>query len=57
VGRSPLGASGLPLFFGVADPHPLGLVPPALPGRAFRTVARSLSTMQKEALVASGPSS
>lgn len=52
--RSPLEASGLPLFFRVADPVELGLPPAA--GVTVRSAARSLSTMQKEALVVTRPS-
>jgi hypothetical protein len=51
---SPLIACGKPLFFKVADPDRLGLrAPPARRGQAVRAAARSLSLMQKEALVAS----
>ncbi|MDR7415832.1 MAG: OsmC family protein [Armatimonadota bacterium] len=56
MGKSPLEVSGLPLFFrvGAADPS---LRPSRIPGGiGVRTVARSLSTMQKEALVATGAS-
>ncbi len=54
MGSSPLEACGLPLFFRVAEPSPVR--PPAVPeGFGVRVLARSLSTMQKEALVA-GPS-
>ena len=46
--------SGQPLFFRVADGAGTGVLPPAdRPGVALRTVARSLSLMQKEALVGS----
>lgn len=53
MGRSPLEASGLPLFFPVFQAP--GWLTPAQPGgevTAVRVVARSLSLMQKEALVA-----
>ncbi len=54
MGRSPLEASGLPLFFPISQAP--GRLTPAQPGgevTAVRVVARSLSLMQKEALVAS----
>jgi len=53
VGHSPLESSGLPLFF-LVSPAPGGIQPtPRGPGAAaVRVVARSLSVMQKEALVA-----
>jgi hypothetical protein len=45
---------GMPLFFEVADPEKLALVPPPNRlGEAVRVAVRSLSGMQKEALVAS----
>ncbi len=55
-GRDLLSASGKPLFFKVASPDGVGFAPPAIrPGRgeAVRVCVRSLSVMQKEALVAS----
>lgn len=53
--RSPLEKSGKPLFFRVGNAGDLGIVPPALRrGDAIRTCVRSLSAMQKEALVVSG---
>jgi hypothetical protein len=55
VGQSPLQASGMPLFFPVS-PAPEGLRPPTPEyprATAVRVVARSLSLMQKEALVTS----
>jgi hypothetical protein len=46
--------SGKPLFFPIADPGALGLDPPAPRlGEAVRLAVRSLSVMQKEALVVS----
>ncbi|MDX1561853.1 MAG: OsmC family protein [Gammaproteobacteria bacterium] len=49
-----LKASGKPLFFEVTDPERLGIgAPPLRRGDAIRTYARSLSVMQKEALVVS----
>jgi len=51
-----LSASGKPLFFEVANADALGVAaPPIRPGRgeAVRVLVRSLSAMQKEALVAS----
>ncbi len=51
---SPLIDCGKPLFFEVADPGQLGLdAPPERIGQAVRVAARSLSLMQKEALVIS----
>src|SRR5918996_5331911 len=51
---SPLIECGKPLFFEVADPGRLGLgAPPVRRGRAVRAAVRSLSLMQKEALVCS----
>jgi uncharacterized OsmC-like protein len=51
--KNPLVESGLPLFFRVADP-PRELAAPRIRlGEAIRVVARSLSLMQKEALVIS----
>jgi organic hydroperoxide reductase OsmC/OhrA len=50
---NPLEASGKPLFFKIADPEGSGLLRSGAPGVAIRTVARSLSVMQKEALVGS----
>lgn len=51
---SPLESTGTPLFFRVADPQQAGLAaPPKRRGVALRTVARSLSVMQKEALISS----
>jgi organic hydroperoxide reductase OsmC/OhrA len=51
---SPLIDCGKPLFFKVADPDGLGFgPPPAREGQAVRAAVRSLSLMQKEALVAS----
>jgi hypothetical protein len=45
---------GMPLFFKVADPGKLAFVPPPThAGEAVRVAVRSLSGMQKEALVAS----
>ena len=50
-----LGADDRPLFFPVANSDALGLSPPPLRhGTALRTWVRSLSVMQKEALVVSG---
>jgi organic hydroperoxide reductase OsmC/OhrA len=55
---SPLIDCGKPLFFEVAEPGQLGLDAPAQRlGQAVRVAARSLSLMQKEALVASSRSS
>ncbi len=53
MGHSPLESSGLPLFF-LVSPAPGGIQPtPRSPGAAaVRVVARSLSVMQKEALIA-----
>jgi organic hydroperoxide reductase OsmC/OhrA len=52
--RSPLEKSGKPLFFRVGNAGELGIAPPALRrGDAIRTCVRSLSVMQKEALVVS----
>lgn len=49
--------SGKPLFFKVADPEAIGFAPPAIrKGEAVRLAVRSLSVMQKEALVASARS-
>jgi hypothetical protein len=46
--------SGLPLFFELANPDEVGIAPPPLRrGDALTTWVRSLSAMQKEALVAS----
>lgn len=54
MGKSPLETSGLPLFFRVGTGD-LGLQPPQVRGGiGVRTAVRSLSTMQKEALVAVG---
>lgn len=51
---SPLESCGKPLFFKVADSGDTGVRPPLSASRAgFRTVARSLALMQKEALVSS----
>ena len=51
---NPLVESGKPLFFAVADPEAVGFVPPAnRKGEALRLCVRSLTVMQKEALVAS----
>lgn len=51
---SPLEQSGKPLFFKVGNPGQLGIAPPALRrGEAIRVAVRSLSVMQKEALVVS----
>lgn len=51
---NPLAESGKPLFFKVADAAELGLAPaPERLGDALRLGVRSLSVMQKEALVAS----
>jgi hypothetical protein len=54
MGRSPLEESGLPLFFRVANAEELAFAPAPSTAIAIRTAARSLSTMQKEALVATG---
>jgi hypothetical protein len=52
--RNLLAESGKPLFFRVANPAELGLVPPPIRlGEAVRVGVRSLAGMQKEALVAS----
>jgi hypothetical protein len=50
--------SGLPLFFKVANPEAVGIAPPEADtrtngGEGLRTWVRSLSVMQKDALVAS----
>ena len=46
--------SGLPLFFKLANPEAVGIVPPENRlGEAQTTWVRSLSVMQKDALVAS----
>jgi hypothetical protein len=51
---SPLEKSGRPLFFKVGNAGDLGITPPSLRrGEAIRTYVRSLSVMQKEALVVS----
>jgi len=51
---SPLDNCRKPLFFAVANPEELGLAPPAnRRGEAICTWVRSLSVMQKEALVVS----
>jgi len=50
---NPLVDSGKPLFFKVANPEALGFKAPAIRlGEAVRLCVRSLSVMQKEALVA-----
>jgi hypothetical protein len=52
---NPLIESGKPLFFKVANPETTGLMPPNdRKGQAVRLAVRSLSVMQKEALVVSG---
>ena len=49
---NPLKDSGLPLFFKVANPEELSITPPEVrQGDSLRTMVRSLSHMQKEALV------
>lgn len=51
---NPLRDCGKPLFFKVANPHEIGFSPPpSRKGQSVRLVVRSLSVMQKEALVAS----
>ncbi len=51
---NPLRDSGKPLFFKVANPEEIGFAPPAnRKGQSLRLAVRSLSVMQKEALVAS----
>lgn len=51
---NPLVDAGKPLFFEVENTDALGIVPPAIRlGEAVRVSVRSLSAMQKEALVAS----
>ncbi len=51
---SPLESCDKPLFFEIADPKKLGLTPPPnRQGEAVRTWVRSLTVMQKEALVVS----
>lgn len=51
---NPLVLCGKPLFFKVADPRGIELVPPSVrKGQALRLAVRSLSVMQKEALVVS----
>jgi hypothetical protein len=50
---TPLQSSGKPLFFKVANPTELALLPPASQGEGIRTWVRSLGGMQKEALVVS----
>jgi len=56
VSANPLRQSGKPLFFEVADAGSLGLeAPPLRLDVATRTWARSLSAMQKEAIVLSLP--
>jgi hypothetical protein len=51
---NPLVDSGKPLFFKVANPEELGVSAPAIRlGEAVRLCVRSLSVMQKEALVSS----
>ena len=53
-GRNILRQSGLPPFFRLANPDRIGLAPPEPRlGEAVRLAARTLSGMQKEALVAS----
>lgn len=53
-GAERLLASGLPVFFEVGDARARGLaLPPNRHGQAIRVWARSLTTMQKEAIVAS----
>ena len=52
VPDNPLIRSGKPLFFSVANPDEVGLAaPPLRLGEAVRLCVRSLSAMQKEALV------
>lgn len=52
---NPLIESGKPLFFKVANPEETGLTSPAdRKGQPVRLAVRSLSVMQKEALVVSG---
>jgi hypothetical protein len=52
--RNPLVECGMPLFFRVREPGDLALRPPARRLEdALRVAVRSLSLMQKEALVAS----
>lgn len=54
---NPLKDSGKPLFFRVANADEIGFsAPPNRKGEAVRLAVRSLSGMQKEALVASGRS-
>ncbi len=54
---NPLRDSGKPLFFRAARLETAGLTPPAaVHGLALRVAVRSLSTMQKEALVSSSAS-
>ena len=51
---SPLEKSGKPLFFKVGNPESMGIERPSIRrGEAVRAYVRSLSVMQKEALVAS----
>jgi hypothetical protein len=51
---NPLRESGKPLFFKVQDAANIGVEPPAIRmGEAVRLCVRSLSVMQKEALVMS----
>lgn len=51
---NPLESCGKPLFFKVANPTEIGVsAPPNRKGVAIRTSVRSLSVMQKEALVSS----
>ncbi len=55
-GANVLKESGKPLFFRVANPDAIGFGPPAIRsgrGEAVRLCVRSLTVMQKEALVAS----
>ena len=52
--RNPLRESGKPLFFEIADPDEIDFGPPQTrKGQSIRLAVRSLSVMQKEALVAS----
>lgn len=52
--NNPLRESGKPLFFKVANPEATGLAaPPPRRGQSLRLAVRSLSAMQKEALVIS----
>lgn len=52
--RNPLAESGMPLFYRVANPSEAGVEPPCdRMGQSVRVAVRSLSVMQKEALVAS----